>query len=79
MHRIRDLLFTPDGKYLVSSGADGQVILWDAESFERRFTLMILSPPDTPDPEAIWIAFTPNGEFNGSSGAETYFRAPTRS
>lgn len=67
---IRSLDFSPDGRRLVSAGADGQMILWNAATFEPEAILMILSAPD----ESVrWAALTPDGQIKGSPGIEAEF------
>ena len=38
---IRSLAFTSDGKTLISTARDGQIILWDTSTWERKATLMV--------------------------------------
>lgn len=63
---ISSLGFSPSGD-LVSSGDDGQVIIWDGQSLERKATLVTFENPQG------WAAFTPDGEFWGSEGVEREF------
>jgi WD40 repeat protein len=67
---IRSLDFSPDGRRLVSAGADGQVILWNATTFEPEAILMILSAPDEP---VRWAVLTSDGQVKGSPGIEAEF------
>jgi WD40 repeat protein len=51
---VRCITFAPDGKTLVSGGADGRLILWDVATGDRirewRFHGWV-----------IWVAFAPDG------------------
>lgn len=63
---IRSLSFAPNGD-LISSGADGQVIVWDSENFDRKATLVVFDEPFG------WAGFTPAGEIWGSPGVDEEF------
>lgn len=63
---IRTLVFAPSGD-LLSSGSDGQVIVWDGQTLERKATLVAFEDPDG------WAVFTPDGEFWGSEGIDREF------
>jgi WD40 repeat protein len=63
---IRSLAFAPNGD-LVSSGADGQVILWNGKDFSRRATLVLFEDPFG------WAGFTLDGEAWGSDGFQERF------
>jgi len=66
---LRGLVFSPDGRHLISAAADGKVVLWDAETHELKVTLTLLAS-DVKGPFDKWIAYTPDGLFNGSPGVE---------
>jgi WD40 repeat protein len=66
---IRSLHFTSDGEYLASSASDSQILLWDSESYELMATLFSFEA----DGVSHWIAYTPDGEYNGSEGVEEWF------
>jgi WD40 repeat protein len=64
--------FSPEGKFLVSSGADRAITLWNVDSGKMRFSFpgpdrLVTSLTFSPDGEAIvtgcgdWVAQTPGG------------------
>ncbi|MES2793892.1 MAG: hypothetical protein V4719_30040 [Planctomycetota bacterium] len=40
LHEVSDCVFTADGKQLLSSGEDGQLLVWNARTLERLDTLV---------------------------------------
>lgn len=73
---ITGLNFLSDGKTLAASCSDGSLVMWRATDGQRLATLMVLPPIDGSDSitldNAEWIAYTPEGYYNGSAGAEKY-------
>ncbi len=74
---IRSLAFTPDGKTLVSTARDGQIILWDTNTWERKATLIVFGNIKEPDGLPLWIAYTPGGKWNGSEKLSQTFVSMT--
>jgi len=70
---IRSLEFCPKGSHLISASKDGQIILWDAETFERQSTLMDFLQPEDLDQPFQWIAYISTGMVNGSPAVEQLF------
>jgi WD40 repeat protein len=60
---IRSLAFTPDGKTLVSTARDGQIILWETSTWTRKMTFMAYNKVGA---APIWLAYSPDGKWNGS-------------
>lgn len=67
---VRSLVYTPDGRSLISGGADGQIILWDAQSMRREGTLMVIGSGE----DVEWAAFDDDTILQGSPGSERRFR-----
>jgi len=59
---LQTLAFSQDGKYLYSSGSDGQTIIWDMASQTYLAMLMHVDMGD-------WIVLGPNGLFDASGPA----------
>jgi hypothetical protein len=48
--------------------------LWDAHSGQLLVTLLILPPGKEGEASLDWIAFTPEGYYDGSAGAGQFIR-----
>src|SRR5215472_3190204 len=65
---VNSIDLTSDVKLLVSSGQDGTTRIWDA----RSSNALLLSLASLPD-QAGWVAYTPDGLFDGSAEAMPRF------
>lgn len=57
---VASVIFTPDGRWLLSGNTDGSILVWDANTKQQTATLVSL--PDGDD----WLVTTPDGLFDGS-------------
>jgi WD40 repeat protein len=66
--------FSPDGKMTAGGGADGIVRIWETANGRQRL-LLLAWPPDGKNTKAAeWIALTPEGYFEASTGWATLLR-----
>jgi hypothetical protein len=61
---VFDVAFAPDGRHIASAGADGRVILWDAESGEQRRIL------GQHRQNVFSVAFNPDGRLVASGSRD---------
>jgi WD40 repeat protein len=53
------MAYSPDGRLLATGGEDGQVIIWDTSTGQRRRTL----PDEAPVSAVSAVGFSPDGDF----------------
>lgn len=70
-NNITSLAYSPDGT-LASASADGTIKLWHPPSDRLLATLLRLPAIDGTD--SGWLAYTPDGHYCGSEGAEQFIR-----
>ena len=67
--RILDVVFSPDGKRLISSSADGSIRVWDATSFQEAL------PPFTGHNGLVYsVAISSDGKWIASGGEDCTVR-----
>jgi WD40 repeat protein len=73
---VKALAFSPDGTTLLSGSWDGTTKLWDARSGRLRATLLIIATRknDQSYLTTDWIAYTTDGYYDASPGAEKFIR-----
>jgi DNA repair exonuclease SbcCD nuclease subunit len=65
---INSALFSPDGKYIITTGSDHKTILWDAATGKPFYTRLQLEGND-------WLVYDEHYRFDGTQGAidQLYF------
>jgi WD40 repeat protein len=71
---VSSVAFSSDSHRLASASQDGTIRLWDPSSGKLLVTLMILPATLERTTGADWIAFTPEGYYDGSPGASRFIR-----
>ncbi|MDO8586662.1 MAG: WD40 repeat domain-containing protein [Armatimonadota bacterium] len=67
---VGDIRFHPNGRLVIGGGfARGRVQFWDVSTGRRVLTL-ISEGPNEKGKGGFWIAYTPDGYYNGSKGIE---------
>jgi WD40 repeat protein len=69
-HPAHSVAFAPDGRTLVSGSDYRTMKLWDVGSGKLRGTLKTFPAGQDADAADEWAAFTPEGYYDGSSGAD---------
>jgi WD40 repeat protein len=59
---------SPDGRHLVTSGADGLVIRWGAGSGQEEGRFLAFRPPLLPPPAARQFCYSPDGKYLAGLG-----------
>ena len=72
LKRTQSITFSADGKLLVAGGSYGTTNLWDVATGRHLVTLFTFCDPRTGAPNDEWLAYHPDGFYDGSAGAERY-------
>jgi WD40 repeat protein len=70
IHPAHSVAFAPDKRTLVTGNDYRTLMLWDVGSGKLRGTLMTFAARQGGDADDDWAAFTPEGYYDGSSGAD---------
>jgi len=70
---VEAVSFSPDNSAAICAMNDGSTTIWDLRSRSLRATLMVLSFDNVrSDAPSAWVAFTPQGYYNASPGANEF-------
>src|SRR5207248_255293 len=71
---VDSLAFCPAGDRVVTGGDEGALRFWDARSGRLMGKLMLIPNERAGTQACGWIAFTPEGYYDGSPGTEHLVR-----
>lgn len=71
---VASVAFAPSGMKLASASWDGTARVWDTVRARLLVTLVVLPSKKWSEAPVDWIAYTPEGYYNGSPGAAGFIR-----
>jgi WD40 repeat protein len=72
LKRTQSIVFSGDGRLVVAGGSYGTVNLWETRTGRHLVTLFAFPQGDAAQAADDWLAYTPEGFFDGSPAAEKY-------
>jgi WD40 repeat protein len=72
LKRTQSIVFSQDGRHVVSGGSYGTTNIWEVSSGRLFATLFGFSHNPEGRPANDWLAYGPDGTFDGSSGIDRY-------
>lgn len=72
LKKVQSIVFSPDGRLLYAGGSYGTVNVWEVVT-GRHLAVLFAFPTDRKDAAPDdWLAYHPNGCYDGSPGIEKY-------
>jgi WD40 repeat protein len=71
---VNSVAFSPGGDTLATAGSDGTLKLWEMPEGRLLITLLVLPPANDHEVSSDWLVYTPDGDYNGSSGSHCFVR-----
>jgi WD40 repeat protein len=72
LKKVQAIAFSPDGRLLVSGGSYGTTNIWEVASGRHLLTLFAFDDGQTGKTNDEWLAYSPDGSYDGSPGAERH-------
>jgi WD40 repeat protein len=72
LKRTQSIAFSADGKRVVAGGSYGTTNLWDVATGRHLVTLFTFCDARTGSLNDEWLAYRPDGFYDGSAGVERY-------
>jgi WD40 repeat protein len=72
LKRTQSIAFSANGKLIVSGGSYGTTNLWEVATGRHLVTLFAFSEVKDGAVGDDWLAYTPEGFYDGSAGVEKY-------
>jgi WD40 repeat protein len=72
LKRTQSIVFSSDGRLIVAGGSYGTTNLWEVATGRHMATLFAFANQQGGAASDEWIAYTPDGYFECSSGGERY-------
>jgi WD40 repeat protein len=72
LKRTQSIVFSADGRLLFSGGSYGTTNVWEVASGKHLITLFAFVGDGRAESGDDWLAYTPDGYYDGSPGCERY-------
>lgn len=72
--RVWSVAFSPDSKTVASASTDKTCKFWNPTTGKLLLTILNLPPERETEPSTDWLAITPQGYYDGSSGSARYIK-----
>jgi WD40 repeat protein len=72
MKKIQAIAFSPDGRLVYAAGNYGTTNVWDVASRRLMITLFTFADTRNETGKDDWLAYRPDGSYDGSTGADRY-------
>jgi WD40 repeat protein len=72
LKRTQSIVFSADGRLLVEGGSYGTTNVWDVATGRHLVTLFTFCDGRNGSPTDDWLAYHPDGFYDGSPGVERY-------
>jgi WD40 repeat protein len=72
LKRTQSIVFSADGRLVYAGGSYGTTNVWDVASGRHLITLFAFAGEGPETSADDWLAYTPEGYYDGSPGIERY-------
>jgi len=72
LKRTQSIVFSADGRLIFAGGSYGTTNLWEVATGKHLVTLFAFPNGQSGTTTDDWLAYTPEGKYDGSPGVERY-------